>query len=69
MDALERVDANPAKLAPRPWPAEHFMQGGGGGQAAMAEVEELFGVQYSMFLTRCSHRARVSPNAEEEAAA
>jgi hypothetical protein len=49
MDALERVMRIRRGSALEAWPPERFRQAAAEGKRRWAEVEELFGVQYSMF--------------------
>jgi hypothetical protein len=49
MDALERVMRIGRGPANEPWPPDRFPQAASEGKRRWAAVEELFGVQYSMF--------------------
>jgi hypothetical protein len=49
MDALERVTRIRRGSALETWPPERFRQAAAEGKRRWAEIEELFGVQYSMF--------------------
>ena len=49
MDALERVKLIRRASVPEAWPPERFRQAAAEGKRRWTEIEELFGIQYSMF--------------------
>jgi hypothetical protein len=49
MDALERVKLIRRVSVPEAWPPDRFRQAAAEGKRRWTEIEDLFGIQYSMF--------------------